>query len=225
MFYGYNVEDGFSLDENYIKQIVAQAAQDTDKQKIQSTYIVEDGGIRVNTGSAGVTVNEGQLTELIINRIQAMDFSPLKYEPEKDEPAQIDFQAIYNEIKTEPEDAYYADDLSVVPEVVGISFDASEAAQLAAQSPGQEVYIPLTLTKPDITADYLTKALFRDTLISTYTVLTDPSLVNRTSNVKLAASFVNGTVLMPDEVFSFNSVVGERTEERGFKEAKVFGEK
>jgi len=40
--------------------------------------------------------------------------------------------------------------------------------------------------------------------------------------VKLAAKFVNGTVLNPGEVFSYNKVVGERTAERGFKNAQIF---
>ena len=193
-----------------------------DREKSESTFAVEDTGIRVRAGQAGITLDDEALTALIVARIQAMDYSVLKYTPEKDDPAPLDLQAIYNEIHTEARDAYYTDELEVVPEEVGKSFEISEAELLIGQSPGQEVFIPFTVTEPEITARYLEEALFRDTLSSTYTILTNPGLINRTSNVKLAAQFVNGTVLMPDEVFSFNEVVGERTEARGFKEAKVF---
>ena len=42
---------------------------------------------------------------------------------------------------------------------------------------------------------------------------------NRHSNVALAASRINGTVLRPGETFSYNKTVGPRSVECGFKEA------
>lgn len=44
---------------------------------------------------------------------------------------------------------------------------------------------------------------------------------NRTHNVKLAADAVDGLFLMPGAEFSYNDWVGERSEERGFREAPV----
>lgn len=44
----------------------------------------------------------------------------------------------------------------------------------------------------------------------------------RISNLQLAMSFINGKVLQPGEEFSFNDAVGERTAERGFKEAEYW---
>ncbi|MGN0796200.1 MAG: VanW family protein [Christensenellales bacterium] len=44
---------------------------------------------------------------------------------------------------------------------------------------------------------------------------------NRVSNIKLATEKINGVVIMPQEIFSFNKTVGRRTAENGFKEAKV----
>jgi hypothetical protein len=43
----------------------------------------------------------------------------------------------------------------------------------------------------------------------------------RTRNLEMAASRIDGTMLLPGEKFSFNEIVGERTLETGFKEAKV----
>lgn len=45
---------------------------------------------------------------------------------------------------------------------------------------------------------------------------------NRNTNVNLAAKAVNGTVLQPGEEFSFNKVVGERTEAKGYKSAAAY---
>lgn len=45
---------------------------------------------------------------------------------------------------------------------------------------------------------------------------------DRTTNLRLAAAAINGTVIMPGETFDFNEVVGPRTAERGYKKATVF---
>ena len=44
---------------------------------------------------------------------------------------------------------------------------------------------------------------------------------NRNNNIRQACDNMNGTILEPGEVFSFNQVVGQRTTENGFKEATV----
>src|SRR5207245_5536465 len=44
---------------------------------------------------------------------------------------------------------------------------------------------------------------------------------NRIHNVHLMADFIDGTVIKPGDVFSFNRVVGPRTSERGFLEGQM----
>jgi len=47
----------------------------------------------------------------------------------------------------------------------------------------------------------------------------------RAANITLAAQLLNGVVIQPNEVFSFNKTVGPRTEKQGFKKAKVIFKK
>ncbi len=47
------------------------------------------------------------------------------------------------------------------------------------------------------------------------------SAEGRKHNVELASKTLNGYIIMPEEEFSFNEVVGRRTEERGYKTAKI----
>ena len=61
-----------------------------------------------------------------------------------------------------------------------------------------------------------------DTRISSYTTNYSSSAAGRAYNVELSAKSINGTVLMPGEVFSYNGVVGERTTARGYREAGVY---
>ncbi|MFZ1361933.1 MAG: VanW family protein [Candidatus Nanopelagicales bacterium] len=46
----------------------------------------------------------------------------------------------------------------------------------------------------------------------------------RFQNIGQASKRVNNTLLMPDEIFSMNDIVGERTEERGFTKGPVVAE-
>lgn len=61
---------------------------------------------------------------------------------------------------------------------------------------------------------------------SVYTNIDRHSTENRTMNIQHAFDFINGYVLQPGSTFSFNRVVGERTEARGFLPAieYVYGE-
>lgn len=54
-----------------------------------------------------------------------------------------------------------------------------------------------------------------------YTTLIN-SPAGRTENIALSCSRIDETVLQPDQVFSFNQTVGERTAEAGYQEAKIF---
>ncbi|WP_408955488.1 VanW family protein [Natroniella sp. ANB-PHB2] len=56
-------------------------------------------------------------------------------------------------------------------------------------------------------------------VVATYTTYFNKEEVNRNTNIRLAAKKVDGVVLKPKQVFSFNQVVGPRSQERGYKEA------
>lgn len=48
------------------------------------------------------------------------------------------------------------------------------------------------------------------------------SYANRNQNMLLATQAINGVVLQPGEVFSYNNTLGPRTAERGYKIATIF---
>jgi len=69
--------------------------------------------------------------------------------------------------------------------------------------------------------DEVLSDLFKDEL-ATYTTYYNVNEVQRTENVRLSAEFINNTILMPGQEFSYNNTVGERSTDRGFKVAKVY---
>ncbi len=74
---------------------------------------------------------------------------------------------------------------------------------------------------PKVTAASLRDKMFTDVL-SEYSTTYSESAVDRTVNVSLASKSINGVVLGPGDKFSFNGSVGERSAERGYREAIVF---
>lgn len=77
---------------------------------------------------------------------------------------------------------------------------------------------PVTQIKPKISTTSL-KAI--NTRISTYSTNYASSAEGRAINIGLSTKSINGTLLMPGEVFSFNGTVGQRTEARGYQNAGV----
>ena len=62
---------------------------------------------------------------------------------------------------------------------------------------------------------------FNDILAQTSTPLLS-NIPNRTHNIILSCKLINGAVILPGAIFSFNQAVGIRTEDRGFKPAPTF---
>lgn len=58
-------------------------------------------------------------------------------------------------------------------------------------------------------------------LISAYTTYFNEKDVGRSGNIAIAASLIDGVTVQAYGEFSFNGVVGKRTEEAGFQQAKI----
>lgn len=82
----------------------------------------------------------------------------------------------------------------------------------------EEVRVRLTEVKRK---DDLTAVKNRTVKLYSFTTYFDASNAERSSNIRLAASKINGTVMPAGERFSFNKTVGARTEGNGFKQAKI----
>lgn len=76
--------------------------------------------------------------------------------------------------------------------------------------------LPLTLA-----ATFLATFPFSDTLSSKNCTLRDLSTVQR-SNIRIAARAIDKVVLKPGEEFSFNRIVGPRTDGRGYRAAPSY---
>jgi vancomycin resistance protein YoaR len=55
-----------------------------------------------------------------------------------------------------------------------------------------------------------------------FTTEYDAAQKNRTLNLQIATDTINGIILAPGEVFSFNEIIGKTTRDKGYKPAKIF---
>ncbi|MEW5921051.1 MAG: VanW family protein [Bacillota bacterium] len=100
-------------------------------------------------------------------------------------------------------------------------FSAALLAKLS-QRPGSSQEFPLTLIRreAEITVSAILEKGIKDKLYTATTVF-NPADKNRVHNIILAAEQVNNIILKPGDVFSFNKLVGDANQERGYKEAPI----
>ena len=92
--------------------------------------------------------------------------------------------------------------------------------QLAETPYGTTTEIPFVAIAPNVTGADLSALLYRDELAAFSTSATSSS--NRQNNLKLACQAINGIILYPGDVFSYNDTLGERTAEKGYKPAGTY---
>lgn len=94
----------------------------------------------------------------------------------------------------------------------------SSAIQAAVTNAEEKVIIPIEEAPKHIPDEELKKIT---AVIGEYTTKFPAHQISRNTNIRLAASKINGKVLLPGEQISFNQTVGRRTLAAGFKEAPV----
>jgi vancomycin resistance protein YoaR len=94
-----------------------------------------------------------------------------------------------------------------------------EGALLAAAKADAVGEIPFTHAPKQVPDEELEKIT---TVMSEFKTSFNAGKISRSANIRLAASRINGLVLMPGESFSFNDYLGQRTQAKGFKVAGVY---
>lgn len=189
---------------------------------IDSSYKIEDNNLIISNSCNGYRIQSELLKEhiefAILHNINTIEIPVEQFEAES-----IDIEAIYKQIYKEAINASYSTDpYEIQKEQEGLDFAITldEAKTIISQE--QETYtIPLKVIKPSVTVKSLPQEAFPD-LLATYSTTYSTSNANRATNIALAAKSINNYILMPDESFSYNGAVGQRTAARGYKEAGVY---
>ncbi len=230
--FGKEITPEYSYNEDTLNYIVDSIESKLPGLVEQASYYREGAELIIIPGKDGISVNKDNLKKDIIDTIvkqYAIDILKNNKVEKIDIPIQdkeadiIDIDKIYSEIYTEPKDAYYEENpFKIYAEVEGVDFAISkEEAKEIVLEKAEEYKIPLKLTPAARTINDIGTEAF-PYQISTFTTRYDASNINRSQNLAIATNKINGTVLMPGEEFSFNRVVGKRTIEEGYKDAKIY---
>lgn len=237
-----NVMDYLTINTTYIRQVVRQMAE-TAESKLTQTEIVIEGTLpelnrTIEDASADETVEHmvmkitlgtpyrhldaDALVERILEAYASGSYSTLDAAYDVTEPDEVDFTKLFEEHFVLPVDAILEEKTyDITPEVLGYGFNLEKLTEhLSTLHPGDSTeyvceFLPAAVTKASLEAQ-----LFKDVLAQVDTDhVYNP---NRTTNLTLAANAINGYIIRPGEVFSFNNIVGERTPEKGYKSAAIY---
>ncbi|MBQ8972949.1 MAG: VanW family protein, partial [Clostridia bacterium] len=139
--------------------------------------------------------------------------------------AQAVSQVVNQEPKNASIDGFDADHYTFrfTESVDGVAVDEEALANRIANTlemGGGNVEVPLISIRPEITTEDVSS---RYGMIASAVTDASNSDENRLSNIRRALFSIHGLSLEPGQKFSFNDVVGQRTEEAGFKVAHAYG--
>ena len=122
---------------------------------------------------------------------------------------------------------FFVDDhgqVVMLPDQTGlkVNIEQIETDLLQMDLSQPELQIPLSINETKATktlADI--KNMGINGKLGEFTTSFDGKNGNRTTNIRIAASKINGTILSPEQEFSFNKTVGERSQRAGYRPAAV----
>lgn len=211
--------------EGYINEVIASCTQRVQEAFGEEPYRIdrEKSELVLIKGRGTILIDSNLLHTELVSALEKKE-KELTFLPQYVEPACPDMTAVHTLVCSGPVNAAYSDDGSgeITEGKPGYEFDPVTAEKLWEDAGfSEEVRIPLTVTEPEITAEKLETLLFHD-LLGAVTTKYNNSNENRSSNVRLASSKINGVILYPGQEFSFNDVVGTRTAEAGFLLAPAY---
>ena len=226
MFGKTDINLNLKLDTDQLSKNLDEMSAQLPDKVTDSSYYIDENNLIVTPGKTGnvvdVETSIQNIKDAILN-LSDLD-QPIELAVKTQEPEKIDIEKVHTEIYKEPKDAYYTQNpFTVYPSENGLDFKVSieEANNILGDQTADEYTIPLKVLYPNVTTNMIGSEAFPD-LLSSFSTKYSVRATARTTNLKLAASKINGTVLMPGETFSYNKVVGARTIAAGYKEAPIY---
>lgn len=212
------MSDGERLDA-----AVSELAAPYETEVKELSYSLDGTTLTVDKGEGGVTVSREKTLEQLESALSDETARVIELIPEATEPAGAELEKLYAELTKPAQDAYYTrvdGEVTVADDVPQMSID-KKALEKFLNSDRKTEAFEVGITPAEKTAAELKKMMFRD-VMGSYSSSYATSTAGRAANVELAASRINGCVLLPGEVFSYDGTIGRRTAANGYHEAGVY---
>ena len=182
--------------------------------------------VTIYSGQTGYNEDPSQAREELLAALGNEQFTNIHVNFASAPPDDMTVESFDALVYKDPVNARYeinGNTVDIVPGETGRFINKEEAAPLLQNvyEGCEPVKVPFYVSTPDVDAATLKEKLF-ETSLGSYSTSYGTSTANRCANIARAASLINGTVVAPGEVFSFNDTVGHRTKENGFYTAKEY---
>ena len=195
------------------RQVIRSIADELYTAPEDFTYELAEESVTVTPGADGRQVDTGALLTAVEEALSQGE-SELRVETQALPTSELTGTVIRDLVHTEPKAPGLDENGKLTPAVIGRTVDPEEAQKLLDEAePGQSVTIPLSYIPPDTTGD---ERLYYKDLLAEVTTYMD-GVANRSFNVNRAASFCNGKVIQPGEVFSYIGTIGDPSSRNGYK--------
>ena len=220
----------FSFNEKKLKDSIEDFYKNSLIEVQNPDIIIEENNVYFYTGKPGTALNKDEVFEHIYNCIKTVSNESFEIPVETIMPDDANIDDIYNKVLRQSKNASASvenNEVVVVPHIRGIEIDKSELKNIIENNKNKfdtKKELPVSFIEPEIKTENIGDYLFRDVLASytTYFTTDTQNNANRGVNIRLSSSKINGTLLGPGDVFSFNDVVGPRTSSRGYLSAYVY---
>jgi vancomycin resistance protein YoaR len=216
-----------NMDVEHVREVVSRYTLQFNNALLDGSVNIGEDSIKLVIGTGLEAADEEYVFDLTVHTIYAaMDEQAhltVEVVTGVNDEVEVDLEMLYARISVEPVSSYLdRETFTATESSQGLTFDmaAAQAALDRAQI-GEEIVIPLIVLEPEVTEEEVISVLFRDVL-GTRTTSAAGSASGRLNNIRISSESINGTVLLPGEVFSFNEVVGPRTGARGFQYGGAF---
>ncbi|GGX18587.1 VanW family protein [Streptomyces lomondensis] len=122
-------------------------------------------------------------------------------------------------LRPDGDKAVVAEDATPGQEVTDKALGKAVLPLLTRSGAGRSGAVEVRRIQPEVTRENTAELGLTETM-SSFTVHFEPAEY-RTKNIGRAVELINGSLVRPDETWSFNRTVGERTEENGFVEGII----
>lgn len=217
----FDVTPYLNLDEDVIRSAVDTLAERVRMEYVETTYHLEgespEAGqtLYITMGYPERSLKTEELYNAILAAYAAGEFH-VEGECDVTEPESVDFETVFQQYYVAPVDAVMDPvTFDITEGTAGYGFDTAEAeALLADVQYGETITLAIQKIEPAVTASALWDGLFQDVLSTCSTPYTSNEY--RNNNLRLACQAIDGTILYPGDVFSYNDTLGERTAEKGY---------
>lgn len=174
------------------------------------------GEEKITVSENGIPVATVRKEELALPLPGICLIDPDKYEQ---------FEDLINEkISKEPVDARIAPNGEIIPEENGWKLNNKAFAEQFFKSfysvNEKTIEVAKKVVYPRVDSELL--SIIRSKQIGRYVTYYRTKQRARANNIQLAAKAIDNHVIFPGEIFSFNKVVGKRTEDKGYMKAPEF---